>query len=159
MYSLPLEYWDEESLKAIGNGLGKFIKTTEETKLRRYTTYARICVYMKLGKVLTDSVSLLHDDFEWIQPIDYEHVPFKCRRCHAHGHLFCDCPLNTPPKSIDSGGKSDPKGFNKVANRKKHIKKPPTTPKNVTPSSDVPSPSNSFDILSNLDMRELHAPR
>lgn len=98
MYSLPLEYWDEESLKAIGNGLGEFIKAAEETKLLRYTSYAHICVYMKLGKALMDLVSLLHDEFEWIQPIDYEHVPFRCRRCHAHGHLFHDCPLNAPPK-------------------------------------------------------------
>ena len=44
MYSLPLEYWDEESLKDIGKGLGEFIKIAEETKLRHYTSYARICV-------------------------------------------------------------------------------------------------------------------
>ncbi|TRC70561.1 DUF4283 domain-containing protein, partial [Mannheimia haemolytica] len=43
-YSLPLEYWNEESLKDIGNSLGDFIKIAEETKLRRYTSYACICV-------------------------------------------------------------------------------------------------------------------
>ena len=63
MYSLPLEYWDEETLKDIGNGLGVFIKVSEETKLRRYTSYARICVHMHVAKALTDSVSLFHDDF------------------------------------------------------------------------------------------------
>jgi len=113
---------------------------------------------MKLGKALTDSVSLLQDECEWIQPIDYEHVPFRCRRCHAHGHLFRDCPLNAPPKSTDNGGKSDLEGFTKVASRKKHTKKPPTAPKNVTPFSDVSSSSNSFDILSNLDMPETDPP-
>jgi len=99
MYSLPLEYWDEESLKAFGNGLGEFINIAEETKLHPYTSYARICIYMKLGKALMDSVNLLHDDFKWIQPIDYEYVPFRCRKCHSHGHLFCDFPLNAPHKS------------------------------------------------------------
>lgn len=152
MYSLPLEYWDEESLKAIGNGLGEFIKIAEETKLRWYTSYARICVYMKLGKALTDLVSLLHDDFEWIQPIDYEHVPFRCRKFHAHGHLFCDCPLNASPKSTDHVEKLKSEGFTKAANRKKHNKKPPNAPKNVIPSSAAPSSSNCFDLLSNLDM-------
>jgi len=99
MYSLPLEYWDEESLKDIGNGLGNFIKIAKETKLRQYTSYARICVYMHLDKALPDSVSLYHDDFEWIQLIDYEHVTFRCRKCHAHGHLFHDFPLNATPKT------------------------------------------------------------
>ena len=70
LYSLPLEYWDEESLQAIGKGLGDFIKISEETKLRRYTSYARICVYMHLESALPDAVSIFHDDFEWIQPLD-----------------------------------------------------------------------------------------
>lgn len=33
LYSLPLEYWNENSLQDIGNGLGEFIKIVEETKL------------------------------------------------------------------------------------------------------------------------------
>eukprot|EP00253_Pinus_taeda_P022142 PITA_22142 len=55
MYLLPAEYWDEDSLKDIGNGLGEFVKSTEETKLRRYTSYARICVFMRLDKPLPHS--------------------------------------------------------------------------------------------------------
>ena len=84
LYCLPLEYWDEETLKDIRNGLGDFIKVAEETKNRRYTSYARIYIYMHLNKALSDSVSIYHDDFEWIQTLDYEHVPFRCRKCHAH---------------------------------------------------------------------------
>jgi len=148
MYSLPLEYWDEESLKAISNGLGEFIKIAEETKLRKNTSYVCICIYMWLGKALTDSESLLHDDFEWIQPIDYEYVPFRCRKFHAHGHLFRNCPLNASPKTNDNSKKSDSEGFTKVTNQKKHAKKPPHVPKNPLPSPSAPSTSNSFDILS-----------
>lgn len=33
MYSLPDEYWDEDILKDIGNGLGEYIKAVEETKI------------------------------------------------------------------------------------------------------------------------------
>lgn len=150
MYSLPLEYWDEDSLKSIGNGLGEYIKAAEQTKLQRYTSYARICIYMKLGHVLPDTVSLLHDDFEWIQPLDYEHVPFYCRRCHAHDHLFRDCPLNMLPKNPETGNKSNPEGFTKVAGRKRHTKKPPSTPKSMALAFDFPSSSNNFDILTNL---------
>lgn len=71
LYSLPLEYWDEDSLRDIGNGLGEFIKVAEETKLKRYTSYAQICVYRHLNKALLDVVSLYHDDYEWLQIIDY----------------------------------------------------------------------------------------
>lgn len=62
MYSLPVEYWKEETLKDIGNTLGTFIKVAEETKHRRYTSYAKIYVHMHLAKELTDSISLFHDD-------------------------------------------------------------------------------------------------
>jgi len=26
--------------------------------------------------------------------MDYEHIPFRCRRCHEYGHLFKQFPLN-----------------------------------------------------------------
>lgn len=63
MCSLLEEYWDEESLRDIGNGMGEYIKVVEETKLRKYTSYARICVFMRLDKALPDSVTLSHDDY------------------------------------------------------------------------------------------------
>lgn len=101
MYSLPEEYWDEGLLKDIGNGLEEYIKSAEETKLRKYTSYACICVFMHLDKALPDSVSLYHDDYEWIQPLDYEHVPFCCRKFHADGHLCRHCPLNAKANTPD----------------------------------------------------------
>lgn len=52
LYSLPDEYWDEDILKSIGNGLGEYIREAEETKMRRYTSYDRICVFMHLDKAL-----------------------------------------------------------------------------------------------------------
>eukprot|EP00253_Pinus_taeda_P017393 PITA_17393 len=94
LYSLPWEYWEESSLQEIGNTLGEFVKVAEDTKLCTYTSYARISVYMDLKQPLPDMVRFLHEDVEWIQLIDYEHVPFRCRKCHNLGHLFRDCPLN-----------------------------------------------------------------
>lgn len=57
LYSLLVEYWNEETLKDIGNNLGAFIKVAKETKYCRYTSYARICVHMHLAKELTYLVS------------------------------------------------------------------------------------------------------
>jgi len=145
MYSLPEEYWDEESLKDIGNGLGEYIKAAEETKLRKYTSHACIRVFMRLDKAMPDSVSLFHDDYEWTQPLDYEHVPFHCRKCYAHGHLFRDYPLNAKPQSPDPYDLQTQDGFTKVTNRKISHKKPSNGKKPRLEAATFPSTSNSFD--------------
>jgi hypothetical protein len=62
LYSLPQDYWDDETLKDIGNALGNFIKIAEQTKTNKYTSYARICVYMHITKALSDSICLAHED-------------------------------------------------------------------------------------------------
>lgn len=49
LYSLPLDYWMSESLKAIGNKLGHFLKIPEATLRGKYTSYACICVEMDLS--------------------------------------------------------------------------------------------------------------
>ena len=110
---------------------------------------------MRLEKALTDSVISYHDDFEWIQPIDYEHVPFHYRKFHAHGHLFRDCPLNASSNSNVGMDRYDYEGFTKVSNHKKHNNKPSSTPKNPPSTSTNPSTSNSFDILANHSMSDI----
>eukprot|EP00253_Pinus_taeda_P003037 PITA_03037 len=49
LYSLPLDYWQNESLIAIGNKLGHFAKGSEATRRGKYTSFARICVEMDLS--------------------------------------------------------------------------------------------------------------
>jgi len=49
---------------------------------------------MDLSGALPDEVILEVFDEEWVQTVDYEHIPFRCRKCHEHGHLFKDCPLS-----------------------------------------------------------------
>lgn len=44
LYSLPLDYWKIESLTVIGNKLGRYFKTSEATRMVKYTSFARICV-------------------------------------------------------------------------------------------------------------------
>jgi hypothetical protein len=80
LYSLPQEFWLEEILMGIGNTLGKHVKSSEATKQRKYTSYARICVYMNISKSLPGTVTLEYQDEEWAQTIDYEHIPFRCQK-------------------------------------------------------------------------------
>jgi len=58
LYSLPLDYWQTESLAAIGNKLGRFVNAFEATRRGKYTSFARICVEMNLSGVLLDEVIL-----------------------------------------------------------------------------------------------------
>jgi hypothetical protein len=88
LYSLPQEFWLEEILMGIGNTLGHYVKASEATRQRKYTSYARICVYMNISKALPGAVTLEYQDEDWLQTLDYEHIPFRCRRCHEHGHLY-----------------------------------------------------------------------
>jgi hypothetical protein len=55
---LPQEFWLEEILVGIGNTIGVYVKSSEATKQRRYTSYARICVYLNISKPLPGSIAL-----------------------------------------------------------------------------------------------------
>jgi hypothetical protein len=97
LYFLAQEFWLEEILMGLGSTLGNYVTYFEATKQRKYTSYARMCVYMNISKALPDTFTLEYQDEEWAKTIVYEHIPFICRKCHEHGHLFRDCPLNAPP--------------------------------------------------------------
>lgn len=69
LYSLPLNYWQIESLTAISNKLGRYVKTSEATRRGKYTSFARICVDMDLSGALPDKVILEVYDEEWVQTL------------------------------------------------------------------------------------------
>lgn len=94
LFSLPIEYWGQTALKQIGDKLGIFIKASEATLLRRYTSYAKICVEMDVSGALHEGLWLDYRDEDYFQAIDYEKIRFRCRKCHEHGHLIRECPLN-----------------------------------------------------------------
>lgn len=50
---------------------------------------------MCISEPLPQYMELEYHDEVWQQPMDYEHIPFTCRRCHEYGHLFKQFPLNT----------------------------------------------------------------
>ena len=123
MYSLPLEYWRDEVLEGIDNTLGSFVRLSEQTRKKKFTSYACICVYMNIFSELPEGINLTWDDEDCFQTLDYEYVPFRCRRCHEHEHLYRECPL----VATTQGGK--PKedkyvdGFIKVAGRKRQARR------------------------------------
>jgi hypothetical protein len=46
----------------IGNTVGQYVKASEATKQRKYTSYTRICVYMNISKALPGAVTLEYQD-------------------------------------------------------------------------------------------------
>jgi hypothetical protein len=142
LYSLPQEFWLEEVLAGIGNTIGIYVKSSEATKQRRYTSYARICVYLNIAKPLPGSITLEYHDEDWSQTIDYEHIPFRCRKCHEHGHLFRECPLNTAHKEGNPENGKDKEGFVQPAGRRRQGGR-----KQPIQVSKDPSTSNKFTIL------------
>jgi hypothetical protein len=160
LYSLPQEFWLEEVLAGIGNTIGIYVKSSEATKQRRYTSYARICVYLNIAKPLSGSIILEYHDEDWTQTIDYEHISFRCRKCHEHGHLFRECPLNAAHKEGNPEGGKDKDGFAQPAGKRRQggRKKPAQVSKD-------PSTSNKYAILQDqpenpstlINPNELHA--
>ena len=110
-------------LKDIGNALGEFVKVANQTKQQRYTSYARIFVYMHIDKTLPESIILAHEDTELTQPLDYQHVPFRCHKFHEHGHLYQDCPMKKIPTVLTTAVDED--GFRKVTEKGKREGKIP----------------------------------
>ena len=114
----------------IGNTVAHYVKASEATRKKKYTSYARICVYMDISKALPGFVTLEYQDEDWQQTLDYEHIYFRCRKCHEHGHLFRDCLLNIQATKASEAKHKD--RFTTVTSRKKNPpKKQQSDPKPI----------------------------
>eukprot|EP00253_Pinus_taeda_P005656 PITA_05656 len=141
---LPLHCWGDESVRAIGNAVGKYIDRSEPKDNMQACT--RICVEVDLGRGLPEEIKLKVDDWSHIQQLDYEQIPFKCKRTMSKmgtGNLLKRRNQPHPPKpSMDSDipGPSN--------------QRPPSSPpfpSGLSPDPPLPSSSNPFLILSTID--------
>ena len=107
---LPLEFWREDILHSISLLLGKPVGPAPQTQDRKVISYARICVEVDLNNPLPDSIEICMGTSSWIQQLDYETLPFRCRICHEYGHLQRKCPRIKPPTLAASGPSGEDKG-------------------------------------------------
>jgi hypothetical protein len=129
---LPLEFWREDIFHSISMLLGKPVGSATQTQDRKVISFARICVEVDLNNPLPDSMEICMGSISWIQQLDYETLPFRCRLCHEYGHLLRRCPryknssldMPGPPradkgKAMASNGPVDNEGFTQVKSRNK----------------------------------------
>jgi hypothetical protein len=140
-------------LEGIGNTLGSFVGTAKATLQGRYTSYARICVYLNVSKALLESICLRYRVVDWLQTLDYEHIPFQCKKFHAHEHLFWECPTNKQKEPPKPQLEKDEACFEKFQEKHKAQNKIPTQP-----NPKGPYTNNSFDSLENLSEQEVRSP-
>ena len=69
------------------------------------------------------------DGWEYLQKVDYEQLPFKCRKCHEYGHFVKSC----PKEAIDDPRKSQEEGWQQVKRGKKASNNSPNDNNNYQP--------------------------
>lgn len=89
--NLPMHCWNWESLKHIGNTLGKFI---DRANNKDQYDCVRIYVEVDLEVGLSEAIKIKVGSWTHIQKLDYEQLPFKCRKCHVYGHFARGCKSN-----------------------------------------------------------------
>lgn len=141
--NLPVHYWNWDSLKHIDNTLGKFI---DKANSKDQYDCARICMEVYLDIGLPKAIKIIVGPLTHVQKLDYEQLPFKCRKCHVYGHFARDCSSN----GVEEKWKEE--GWNQVKCTKTSHKKTANT--NVKAPQTVPAqkPStegqgNKFEIL------------
>lgn len=153
-FSLPIDYWGLATLKKIGDKLGTFIKASEATIQRRYTSCTRICVELDVSGALHEGIWLEFRDEDYFQAIDYEQILFRCRKFHEHGHLVRDCPLNrTEEASKPVLEAQNSEIFTKPKTRQRSNRRRPNRTR-ATPGSTL----NTFRVLeTDTDTEEIRA--
>ena len=105
---------------------------------------------MDLSRALPDEVILEVYDDEWVQVVDYEHIPFRCHKCHEHGHLSRDCRLNRREEYLNTSKGKDQTGFTKVGGKGKGGRR--NTQKNPIMNDNKTISHNSFEILGEIEV-------
>ena len=74
LWNFPIHLWLPNTLKAIGNSLGNFIKVDEDRIWKHMFTSARICIALDLSYEIPNNIILKWRNQSLYQPLDYENT-------------------------------------------------------------------------------------
>ena len=74
---------------------------------------------MNLSQELLEEINLMWEDEGWVQVVDYEKLPFRCRKFHEYGNLSRDfptlkCEVIPTQEWKEKEEEKDSDGFNQV---------------------------------------------
>ena len=78
----------EEIFVSIGNILGIYLDHDQTYIESGNMAFARILVHLDTREGLEESFKIHWRNMTCIQILDYEDLPFRCRRCHKVGHVY-----------------------------------------------------------------------
>ncbi|XP_059075127.1 uncharacterized protein LOC131875118 [Cryptomeria japonica] len=89
----PLHLWADSLFEEIGDAIGSFIMVDNDSFELYHTTFARILVELEVSKGLLAEIAINSSLGSWVQSLDYEGIPFRCRRCFKTDHVLGNCGL------------------------------------------------------------------
>jgi hypothetical protein len=94
---LPLQLWNQQTLKLIGASLGRFLSVDQNSLDAPDRRMARIYVELDIQAGLPDILEIDWRNQLISQRLDYMGIPFRCSLCRRTGHLRRDCHKFPPP--------------------------------------------------------------
>ena len=90
----PPNLWKPQIFQDVGNNLGSYLDADFSYLQTKDKSMARVLVNIDLREGLSEYLDM-EEGIISLQPLDYEGVPFRCRRCRKYGHTmkFCNFPL------------------------------------------------------------------
>jgi hypothetical protein len=97
---LPIEYYDSQILRFIGNIVGKTVKVDKNTLTQERGKYARLCVQVDLTKPLLAMFTLKGRKYT----IEYEGLHMLCMTCGRFGHYKEGCQIKKNDAVVNEEG-------------------------------------------------------
>ena len=89
--NLPMHLWLDSILESVGDAIGDFQIVDIATSNVLHSTFACTFVEMDVSKGLPEKICLASPRGSWTQTLDYEGLPFRCKKCHMTGHVAARC--------------------------------------------------------------------